>query len=183
MRSEPATGTRSRRHAAPPAGYSLAPNRDDTRMKATTTSPTSAPISSVRTRKTCSSRSRTNDAHCCDEYLRQFFWAGSRVSLNSVSRGSLTTEFLPSLGRSTDLLVALRGAPIFQQGADCIHQRRAAPAQFADAVSRYLLEQLLSARQQRHQDAPSFVPPAGSAHVPMRLQPVDQLHGAMMLQR
>src|SRR5213596_2020649 len=67
MMAEPATGTSSLRHGEPPAGYSLAPNRSVKRMNATTTMPTSAPINSVRSRKTWSSRSRKNAFHCCDD--------------------------------------------------------------------------------------------------------------------
>jgi hypothetical protein len=57
MPSEPTTGTSSLRQAAPPAGYSRAPNRSVIKINATTSAPTSAPISSVNTRNICSSRS------------------------------------------------------------------------------------------------------------------------------
>src|ERR1700687_186466 len=183
MTAEPATGTSSLRHAAPPAGYSLAPNRSVKRMNATTTMPTSAPMNNVKTRKTCSSRSRKNAFHCREVEFHQFFLAGSRISLNSVLGSSLTAAFLASLGRSLRLLLAWRRAANFQQRADGVHQRRAARAQLPDAVSRHLLEQLLSPRQQRHQAAPAVVSAAAPAHVAMGLQPVDQLHGAVMLQR
>ena len=56
MASEPTTGTRSLRQAAAPTGYKRAPNRSVIKIKATTIKPTIAPIKSVRTRKTCSSR-------------------------------------------------------------------------------------------------------------------------------
>src|SRR2546428_24074 len=74
-------------------------------------------------------------------------------------------------------------AAAFQQRADGLHQRRSARAQFTDAILRYLFEQFFSARQQRHQDLPAVVPVSAPAHVAVSLQPVDQLHGAMMLQR
>src|ERR1700681_4663280 len=144
-------------------------------MNATTTMPTSAPMSSVRTRKTCSPRFVRNDAHCRAEEFHQFFQAGSRSSLNSVLGSSLTAAFLALLGRSPRVLLPCRRAANFQQRADGVPQRRAARAQLADAVSRNLLEQLLSPRQQRHQDAPAIVPAAVPAHVAMGLQPVDQL--------
>src|SRR5216684_1870010 len=182
MTAEPATGTSSLRHAAPPAGYSLAPNRSVTRINATTTMPTSAPMSSVSTRKTWSSRSRKNVFHCCEEEFHQFFCAGSRVSLNSVLGISPTAAFLASLGRAPRLFFAWRRAAVFQQSADGVDQCRAACAQLADAVSRHLLEQLLSPRKQRHQDAPAIVPVAAPAHVAMGFQPVDQLDRAVMLQ-
>src|SRR5216683_2023386 len=152
-------------------------------MNATTTMPTIAPISSVRTRKTCSSRFRRNDAHCCDEESHQFFWSGSRVPLKSISGSSLNTTILAYLGRSPGLLPVWRRVAVFQQRADGIHQRRAARAQLADAVSRHLLEQFLSPRQKRYQDAPAVVPAAAPAHVAMGLQPVDQFDRAVMLQR
>src|SRR5712664_1301458 len=152
-------------------------------MNATTTMPTIAPISSVRTRKTCSSRFRRNDAHCCDEESHQFFWSGSRVPLKSISGSSLNTTILASLGRSPGLLPVWRRAAVFQQRADGIHQRRAARAQLADAVSRHLLEQFLSPRQKRYQDAPAVVPASAPAHVTVGLQPVDQFNRAVMLQR
>src|SRR5467141_2218144 len=183
MTPEPATGTSSLRQAAPPAGWSLAPNRSVKRMNATTTMPTSAPMNKVKTRKTCSSLSRKNAFHCREGEFHQFFFATSRISLNSVLGGSLTTAFLALLGRSPRLFLAWRQAANFQQRADGIHQRRPARAQLADALSRHLLEQLLSPRQKRHQDAPAVVPAAAPAHVAMGLQPVDQLHGAVMLQR
>src|SRR5467141_3788603 len=183
MTPEPATGTSSLRQAAPPAGWSLAPNRSVKRMNATTTMPTSAPMNNVKTRKTCSSLSRKNVFHCREGEFHQFFFATSRISRNSVLGGSLTTAFLALLGRSPRLFLAWRRAANFQQRADGIHQRRPARAQLADAVSRHLLEQLLSPRQKRHQDAPAVVPAAAPAHVAMGLQPVDQLHGAVMLQR
>src|SRR5712692_10937734 len=152
-------------------------------MNATTTMPTIAPISSVRTRKTCSSRFRRNDAHCCDEESHQFFWSGSRVPLKSISGSSLNTTILASLGRSPGLLPVWRRAAVFQQRADGIHQRGAACAQLADAVSRHLLEQFLSPRQKRYQDAPAVVPAAAPACVAVGLQPVDQLDRAVVLQR
>src|SRR5712664_4410796 len=152
-------------------------------MNATTTMPTRAPMSSVSTRKTCSSRSRKNAFHCCEEEFHQFFCAGSGISLNSVLGSSPTTAFLVSLGRSPRLFLAWRRAAVFQQGADGVDQCRAAGAQFADAVSRHLLEQLLSSRKQRHQDAPAIIPVAAPAHVAMGLQPVDQFDRAVMLQR
>src|SRR5260370_28571857 len=119
-------------------------------------------MSSVRTRKTCSSRFRRNEAHCCEEESSQFFCAGSPAAFISVSESSLTTAFLALLGRSTWFLLGHRRAAVFQQRADGIHQRRAARAQFADAVSRDLLEQFLAARQQRHQDSPAVVPAAAT---------------------
>src|SRR5712692_7929012 len=152
-------------------------------MNATTTMPTIAPISSVKIRKTCSSRSRTNDAHLCEEKLHWLFWPGSRASLNSASGRSLNTVYLAFLGSTPGTFLAGRRAAVFQQRADGIHQRRAACAQLADAVSRHLLEQLLSPRQQRHQDAPAIVPVAAPAHVAVGLQPVDQFDRAVMLQR
>src|SRR5260370_39651415 len=183
MTAEPASGTNRLRHAAPPAGKSLAPNRSVRIMNATTTMPTIAPISSVRTRKTCSSRFRRNDAHCCDEESHQFFWSGSRVPLKSISGSSLNTTILAYLGRSPGLLPVWRRVAVFQQRADGIHQRRAARAQLADAVSRHLLEQFLSPRQKRYQDAPAVVPAAAPAHVTVGLQSVDQFNRAVMLQR
>src|SRR6266849_3524215 len=152
-------------------------------MNATTTKPTSAPMNSVRTRKTCSSRSRKNAFHCREGEFHQFFWPSSRISLNCVLGVSLTTAFLALLERSPRLFLAWRQAANFQQRADGIHQRRAAGAQLADAVSRHLLEQLLSPRQQHHQDAPAVIPAAAPAHVAMGLQPIDQLDRAVMLQR
>src|SRR5664280_1127291 len=59
MPSEPATGNSTRRHGAPPAGYSRSPSRSVSRMKATTVRPVNAPITSARTRNTWSSR-------CCN---------------------------------------------------------------------------------------------------------------------
>src|SRR6267378_5335468 len=112
-------------------------------MNATTTMPTSAPMNSVRTRKTCSSRSRKNAFHCREGEFHQFFSATSRISLNSVLGGSFTAAFLALLGRSPRLCLAWRRAANFQQRADSIHQRCTAGAQLADAVSRHLLEQLL----------------------------------------
>src|SRR5229473_85292 len=152
-------------------------------MNATTTMPTIAPISSVKIRKTCSSRSRTNDAHLCEEKLHWLFWPGSRASLNSASGRSLNTVYLAFLGSTPGTFLAGRRAAVFQQRADGIHQRRAACAQLADAVSRHLLEQFLSPRQKRYQDAPAVVPAAAPAHVAMGLQPVDQFDRAVMLQR
>src|SRR5579885_1555404 len=49
VRSEPATGIRTRLHAAPPAGYIRAASRPVSRMNATTTNPTITPI--IRLRK------------------------------------------------------------------------------------------------------------------------------------
>src|SRR6267143_6000110 len=152
-------------------------------MNATTTMPTSAPMNTVKTRKTCSSLSRKNAFHCREGEFHQFFFATSRISLNSVLGGSLTTAFLALLGRSPRLFLAWRRAAVFQQGAGECHQRCAARAQLADAVSRHLLEQLLSPRQQRHQDAPAIVPAAAPAHVAVGLQSVDQLDRAVMPQR
>src|SRR5260370_6120684 len=168
MTAEPASGTNRLRHAAPPAGKSLGRNRSVKRMNATTTMPTIAPISSVRTRKTCSSRFRRNDAHCCDEESHQFFWSGSRVPLKSISGSSLNTTILAYLGRSPGLLPVWRRVAVFQQRADGIHHRRAARAHLADAVSRHLLEQFLSPPQKRYQDAPPVVPAAAPAHVAVR---------------
>ena len=54
--NEPIAGIRTRRHAAPPAGYNRAPNRSVSRMNATTTNPTIAPMTNVKIRNTCSSR-------------------------------------------------------------------------------------------------------------------------------
>src|SRR5437588_673581 len=55
----------------PPAGYSRAPNRSVSKMNATTAAPTSAPITKVRTKNTCSSRSRRTAVHCFDDALSQ----------------------------------------------------------------------------------------------------------------
>src|SRR5467141_600916 len=170
MTPEPATGTSSLRQAAPPAGWSLAPNRSVKRMNATTTMPTSAPMNKVKTRKTCSSLSRKNAFHCREGEFHQFFFATSRISLNSVLGGSLTTAFLVLLGRSPRLFLAWRQAANFQQRADGIHQGRAARAQLADAVSRHL-------------DAPAVIPAAAPAHVAVGLQSVDEFDRAVMLQR
>src|SRR5271168_501359 len=71
MPNEPTTGTRSRRHGAPPAGYNRIPARSVSRMKATTVRPTNAPISNVSTRNTCSSRSCSNAFHCRDGACHQ----------------------------------------------------------------------------------------------------------------
>src|SRR5258708_39067112 len=152
-------------------------------MNATTTMPTIAPISSVKIRKTCSSRSRTNDAHFCEEKLHWLFWPGSRASLNSVSGRSLNTLYLTFLGSTPGSFLAGRRAAVFQQRADGIHERRAACAQLADAVSRHQLEQLLSPRQKRYQDAPAVVPAAAPAHLTVGLQSVDQFDRAVVLQR
>src|SRR6267143_946180 len=183
MTAEPPTGTSSLLHGVPPAGYSLAPNRSVKRMNATTTMPTSAPMSSVRTRKTCSSRFRRNDAHCCGQESLHFLWAGSRASLKSVLGMSLTRTFIPFLGRSPGLFLPWRRAAVFQQGADGINECRTACAQLADAVPRHQLEQLLAARQQGYQYAPAVVTVAAPAHVAVRLQPVDEFDGAVMFQR
>ena len=48
MISEPGTGITSRRQGAPPAGYMRAPRFSVTRMNATTTRPTTAPMMSVK---------------------------------------------------------------------------------------------------------------------------------------
>src|SRR5438309_10098175 len=77
----------------------------------------------------------------------------------------------------------LESIAIFQQCADGLHQRGSACAQLADTVSRHLFKQLLSPRQQRHQDSPAVVPAAAAAHVTVSLQSVDELHCAVMLQR
>src|SRR5437588_4062402 len=55
----------------PPAGYSRAPNRSVSKMNATTAAPASAPITKVRTKNTCSSRSRRTAVHCFDDALSQ----------------------------------------------------------------------------------------------------------------
>src|SRR5438309_2276011 len=77
----------------------------------------------------------------------------------------------------------LESIAIFQQCADGLHQRGSACAQLADTVSRHLFKQLLSPRQQRHQDSPAVVPAAAAAHVTVSLQSVDELHCAVMLHR
>src|ERR1039458_10389527 len=59
MASEPPTGSSTRRHGEPPAGYSRSPPRSVSRMKATTVRPVNAPITSASTRNTWSSR-------CCN---------------------------------------------------------------------------------------------------------------------
>src|SRR5215469_4723027 len=48
VRREPATGIRTRLHAAPPAGYIRAASRPVSRMNATTTSPTITPMIKLR---------------------------------------------------------------------------------------------------------------------------------------
>src|SRR5258708_32293303 len=140
-------------------------------------------MSRVSTRNTCSSRFRRNAAHCCEEESRQFFWGGATASLIFVSGISLTAAFLASLGGLSGCFRAWGRPAVFQQGADGVHQGRAARAQLADTVARYVFEQLFTARKKSHQSAPAVVPAAAPAHVAMYLQPVDQLHGAVMLQR
>src|SRR5882724_3889944 len=140
-------------------------------------------MSRVSTRNTCPSRFRRNAAHCCEEESRQFFWGGATASLIFVSGISLTAAFLASLGGLSGCFRAWGRPAVFQQGADGVYQRGAARAQLADTVARYLFEQFFTARKKSHQYAPAVVPAAAPAHVAMYLQPVDQLHGAVMLQR
>src|SRR5260370_33047793 len=106
-------------------------------MTATTTMPTVAPISSVKIRKTCFSRSRTNDAHFWEEKLHWLFWPGSRASLNSVSGRSLNTVYLAFLGSTPGTFLAVGRAADFQHRVDGIAAPGAARAQFAAAVSCY----------------------------------------------
>src|ERR1700722_4159034 len=56
MASEPMMGIRTRRQAGLPTGYTRMPRRSVSNMKATTATPVTAPITSVRTRNTWSSR-------------------------------------------------------------------------------------------------------------------------------
>src|SRR5258708_14152401 len=142
-------------------------------MNATTTMPTIAPISSVRTRKICSSRFLRNDARCCYEESHQFFWSGSRVPLKSISGSSLNTTILAYLGRSPGLLPVWRRVAVFQQRADGIHQRRAARAQLADAVPRHLLEEFFAPRLQCNQHSPAVIAAAAPAHLTACFQPLD----------
>ena len=59
MLSEPSAGTRIRRHPDPPAGYIRAASRPVTRINATTTKPTRAPITKLRTSESWSSLCRS----------------------------------------------------------------------------------------------------------------------------
>jgi hypothetical protein len=69
------------------------PNRSVARIKATTASPTNAPISNVRTRNTCPSRSVRNAVHCHEEAFRQLLLAVPPASLNRLAALSLTISF------------------------------------------------------------------------------------------
>src|ERR1019366_1914527 len=59
MASEPPTGSSTRRHGEPPAGYSRSHARSVSRKKSTTVRLVNAPITSATTRNTWSSR-------CCN---------------------------------------------------------------------------------------------------------------------
>lgn len=61
--SEPSTGTRIRRQPDPPAGYIRAASRPVRRINATTTRPTSAPITKLRTSESRSSLCRSLSSH------------------------------------------------------------------------------------------------------------------------
>src|SRR5260370_36847496 len=72
MESEPMQGTSNLRHGELPIGYSLAANRSVSRINATTVNPTKAPISSVSTKNTCSSRSPKKEVHWAERAVHQF---------------------------------------------------------------------------------------------------------------
>src|SRR5882724_771572 len=178
MPSEPAIGTNSRRSPAPPAGYSRAPKRSVTKMNATTTIPTSAPISSVTTRNTCSSRSLSTAAQRFASDSHSFLFFG-REPDSIVGRVSLPSF----LSRKFSSAVPVRRMSlVFQQRLDRGYQRRAARAQFPDTVPRHFFQQFLSARQQRNQHPPPVIPASASSHQPALLQPVHQFHNAVVLQ-
>ena len=69
MPSDPATGNSTRRHGAPPTGYSRIPMRSVSTIKATTANPVNAPITSAKTRKTWLSRCRSSATRSSSQVL------------------------------------------------------------------------------------------------------------------
>src|SRR5260221_3256406 len=109
-------------------------------MNATTTIPTSAPMSSVRTEKPVPRDSGESRPTAATKNPTNF--SGRVLGPRSILfREVQSLRLFPALlGRSAGLFLARQRAAIFQQGADGIHQCRAAGAQFADAVPRHLFE-------------------------------------------
>src|SRR5439155_5280825 len=113
MPSELATGTSNLRHPIPPAGYSRAPNRSVSKMNATTVAPTSAPITSVSARNTCSSRSRKMPVQGRDQ-ARNLLFAACALELMKVFPFSLLLfriEVMEDLTALRAFLSALRLLP------------------------------------------------------------------------
>ncbi len=69
-----------------------------------------------------------------------------------------------------------------KQRIQCVRQIDSFSLQFAQALSGYPFHQFGPARQQFHQDRSPVVAVLASAHVPALLEPVNQFHGAVVLQ-
>jgi len=69
-----------------------------------------------------------------------------------------------------------------KQRIQCVRQVDPFRPQFAQALSGYPFHQFGPARQQFHQDRSPVVAVLASAHVPALLEPVNQFHGAVVLQ-
>ena len=73
------------------------------------------------------------------------------------------------------------GATI-EERFDGTDESLACGAKLADAVSRDLFEEALATRQKGDEDAAAVVATAGTAHVAVGFETVDEFYGAVMFQ-
>src|SRR5271169_6831713 len=101
MPNEPTTGNSRRRHGAPPTGYSRIPIRSVSKMNPTTASPVNAPITSAKTRNTCSSRCRSSATRSDSQVLHHLplIWMFSFLSRECPSQEHISLD-LPAASSS-----------------------------------------------------------------------------------
>jgi len=130
MASEPTTGTRSLRQVEEPTGYKRAPDRSVIKMKATTIKPTNAPIKSVRTRKTCSSRWSRKALHCLPGAFHQGAWTGA-TGVTSVGFVIVTVAILEIYSFCAEELLGAPFSPAWSRRLVLFSQRCGAPQSWA----------------------------------------------------
>jgi hypothetical protein len=92
------------------------------------------------------------------------------------------SPFVPC-GRFPRSTLWQRGTFSFEEVADGNHQFVAARSELVDSLAGYVFQDSFSAGQQRDQHAAAVFASASASHVSACFEPVDEFHGAVMLQR